>query len=65
MFIDGKLEEIKLHLHQALNLVESIELNNCFVPRAKTIVITKIEEALMWCDYEGRCAPTESQRGIK
>jgi hypothetical protein len=47
-------EDAKLLLHQALNLIDKIELINCFVPRAKAIVITKIEEALLWMDYEGR-----------
>lgn len=65
MFMSSNKQEIKLHLHQALNLVEAIDLENCDCPRAKAIVITKIEEALFWLEYQGRSAPTENQRGIK
>lgn len=64
MYISSNMEDIKLYLHQALNLVEAINLNNCDCPRAKAIVITKIEEALLWLDYDGRSAPTEKIRGI-
>jgi len=54
MYVGGTGEEAKLLIHQALNKVEAIDLSDCFVPRAKAIVITKLEEALMWMDYEGR-----------
>lgn len=62
MHIDNNHEEIKLLLHKALNLVEAVDLKNCFVPRAKAFVIIKIEEALLWLQYEGRSAPPEGQR---
>ena len=62
MYINSDKPEIKLLLHKALNLVESIEARNCFVPRAKAIVITKIEEALLWLDYKGRQAPPEQMK---
>ena len=60
MYVNSATEEIELLLHQALNLVDEIKLENCFCPRAKAIVITKIEEALMWLHYEGRQAPVEA-----
>jgi hypothetical protein len=66
MYFSGKnTDEIEMLLHKALNLVETIDIENCFIPRAKALVITKIEEALMWLQYEGGSATTENQRGIK
>jgi hypothetical protein len=41
MYIDPKNEEIQILLHKALNLIEEIKLENCFVPKAKQICITK------------------------
>ena len=51
---NDKVGEAELLIHKALNLIESIDLQNCFVPKAKNIVILKLEEALMWMRYEGR-----------
>jgi hypothetical protein len=65
MYTPSNMEEIELHLHKALNLIEQIDIENCFCPRAKEIVITKIEEALLWMNYKGRSFPTENKRGIK
>jgi hypothetical protein len=53
-------EDIQLLLHKAINLIESIKLEDCDCPRAKAIVITKIEEALLWMDYKGRQAPKDT-----
>lgn len=57
--------DVELLLHKALNLVESIRLDQCDCPRAKVIVITKIEEALLWMGYEGRQAPPDKKYEIK
>ena len=65
MHISSNKQEIYLLLNKVINLVEDIKLENCFVPRAKNIVIMKLEEALLWLSYEGRSAPTEQQRGIR
>jgi hypothetical protein len=55
MYIGNSLsEQAELHIHKALNLIEGVELRNCFVPKAKDIVIEKLEEALLWMKYEGR-----------
>lgn len=59
-----KKSEIRLMIHQTLNLVETVDLENCDCPRAKALVITKLEEALMWLEYKGRSVPTERERGI-
>lgn len=64
MYMGNRVPEIELLIHKVLNAVESIEESNCDCPRAKAMVITKLEEALMWLRYTGRSVPTENQRGI-
>ncbi len=59
MYMANKRDDAALLLNQALNLIEAIDLKNCDCPRAKAIVITKIEEALMWLRYQGRQVPRE------
>lgn len=44
-------DEVSLMIHQVLNKVEGMSPDNAFVPRAKAIVITKLEEALLWLQY--------------
>lgn len=51
---DDKIGEIEMLIHKALNLIEKIELQNCFIPKAKDISINKLEEALFWIRYKGR-----------
>lgn len=52
--LDDKIGEAELLIHKALNIIESIDLKDCFVPGAKSIVITKLEEGLLWMRYKGR-----------
>lgn len=56
---DDKIGDIELLINKAINIVESIELNNCFVPKAKDLVINKLEESLMWIRYKGRSSNKE------
>jgi len=52
--LNDKVGEAELLIHKALNIIESIDLKDCFVKKAKYEAITKLEEALFWMRYEGR-----------
>lgn len=62
MFISSDKQDIEWLLNKSLDLLRQMDVRDWHVPRAKEIIINKIEESLFWLDYKGRAALTEKQR---